>query len=79
MALTTADRDLLVHAVLDMVGEDYQFAARILAKLEIRFPAVAWRSRFAAIILTRGEYTSSGLSINWWLAEVARLADASKG
>ena len=78
MALTTADRDLLVQAIFDIVGEDYQVAARILVKLEARFPAVAWRARFAALILGRTEYTTSGLSINWWLNEVARLADAAK-
>jgi hypothetical protein len=78
MAIGTADRDLLVHAIYDFVGEDYMLAARILAKLETRFPAVAWRARFVAIMPTRTEYTASGLSIGWWQAEVARLADAYK-
>jgi hypothetical protein len=78
MALTTADRDLFVHSILDFVGEDYMLAARILAKLETRFPAVAWRARFVALMATRPEYTASGLSQDWWQKEVARLADAYK-
>jgi hypothetical protein len=78
MALTTADRDLLIHTIYDFVGEDYMLAARILARLETRFPAVAWRARFAAIMPARTEYTESGLSIAWWQAEVVRLADAYK-
>jgi hypothetical protein len=78
MALIAADIDLMCHVLLDFVGEDYMLAARILAKLETRFPAVAWRTRFAAIMETRPEYTASGLSKVWWRAEVARLADAYK-
>jgi hypothetical protein len=42
MALIAADIDLMCHVLLDFVGEDYMLAARILAKLETRFPAVAW-------------------------------------
>jgi hypothetical protein len=77
-ALIAADIDLMCHVILDFVGEDYMLAARILAKLETRFPAVAWRTRFAAVMETRPEYTASGLSKVWWRAEVARLADAYK-
>jgi hypothetical protein len=78
MSINTVDRDLVVHVLLDFVGEDYMLAARILAKLETRFPAVLWRSRFAVLMATRPEYTASGLSLAWWQAEVVRLADAYK-
>lgn len=78
MAIINGDRDLLIQALFDIVGEDYQLAARILVKLETRFPVIAWRARFVALIVGRGEYTSSGLSINWWLSEVARLTDLAK-
>jgi hypothetical protein len=78
MALISADIDMICHVLFDFVGEDYMLAARILAKLETRFPTVQWRTRFAAIMATRPEYTASGLSQAWWRAEVARLADAYK-
>jgi hypothetical protein len=78
MAIGTADRDILVQALFDIVGEDYYMAARILARLETRFPAVAWRSRLNTLMNGRPEYTASGLSIDWWKSEVARLADIHK-
>ena len=79
MAIGTADRDALVMAILfEAVGEDYMAAARILVKLELRFPAVAWRSRGVALARTWPAYQSSGLSIDWWTSEVARLADSMK-
>jgi len=53
-------------------------AARILVKLELRFPAVAWRSRGVALARTWPAYQASGLSIDWWTSEVARLADSMK-
>jgi len=54
MAIGTADRDLLAQAPFDVGGEDHDVAARILARLETRFPAVAWRSRLADIIKASG-------------------------
>lgn len=78
MAINNSDRDTICHAILDIVGYDYVFAARILAGMEKRFPTVAWRARFAALMPGRAEYTASGLSIGWWQQEVARLADAYK-
>jgi len=78
MAIGTADRDLLITSIFEAVGEDYQAAARWLVKLELRFPAVAWRSRAVTLARTWPAYQSSGLSIDWWTSEVARLADSMK-
>ena len=78
MAIGTADRDLLITSIFEMVGEDYQAAARILTKLELRFPLVTWRSRAVTLARTWPAYQSSGLSIDWWTSEVARLADSMK-
>ena len=78
MAIGTADRDLLITTIFEAVGEDYQAAARWLVKLELRFPLVAWRSRAVTLARTWPAYQSSGLSIDWWTSEVARLADSMK-
>jgi hypothetical protein len=78
MAIGNADRDLLIQTLFDIVGEDYYVAGRILAKLETRFPAVAWRSRLSTLMDARPEYVASGLSIDWWKQEVARQADIIK-
>lgn len=78
MAIGTADRDLLITSIFEMVGEDYQSAARILVKLELRFPLVTWRSRAVTLARTWPAYQQSGLSIDWWTSEIARLADAYK-
>lgn len=78
MAIGTVDRDLIITTLFEVVGEDYQTMARILAKLELRFPAVTWRSRGAVLARTWQPFLDSGLSIDWWTAEVARLADAYK-
>ena len=78
MAIGTADRDLLITSIFEAVGEDYQAAARWLVKLELRFPNVAWRSRAVTLARTWQPYIDSGLSIDWWTSEVARLADAAK-
>ena len=78
MAIGTADRDLLITSIFEMVGEDYQAAARILTKLELRFPLVTWRSRAVTLARTWQPYIDSGLSIDWWTSEVARLADSMK-
>lgn len=71
-----ANRDLLITAIFEVCGEDYQVMARILRRLEARFPAVAWRSRAATLAQTWQPFIDSGLSINWFTAEVARLADS---
>ena len=78
MALVSSDIDLVCHTLLDLTGEDYFLASRLLDKLERRFPAVAWRTRFHAILLTRPDYTTTGLSVAWWEAEVVRLTNALK-
>lgn len=79
MAVSTADRDLLITTFFEVVGEDYQAMGRILARLEIRFPAVTWRARGVVLARTWQPFIDSGLSIDWWTAEVGRLADAFKG
>lgn len=79
MAIGTADRDLLIQTLFETFGEDYIGLARVLARLEVRFPAVAWRTRLATLALSWAPYTSSGLSIVWFTNEVGRLADSFKG
>lgn len=78
MAISTTDRDTLVQVIFDVVGEDYQVAARLLASLETRFPTVAWRSRLNTLMDSRPEYLTSGLTLSWWKAEVVRLTDIIK-
>lgn len=79
MAVTAADRDLLITSLFEVVGEDCQTMGRILTRLEIRFPAVTWRARGVVLARTYQPFIDSGLSIDWWTAEVARIADAFKG
>ena len=79
MAVTAADRDLLVTTLLETFGEDYNGYARLLAKLELRFPLITWRARLAVLAAAHAPFQASGLSIAWWVAEVGRLADAYKG
>ena len=79
MAISTTDRDALINALFETFGEDYVALARVLAKLEVRFSAITWRTRIATLALSWAPYTSSGLSINWFTTEVGRLADAFKG
>lgn len=79
MALIAADRDLLVTTLLETFGEDYFGYARVLAKLETRFPLITWRARLGVLAPAHAPFIASGLSIAWWVAEVSRLADAFKG
>jgi len=78
MAISTSDRDLFITTLFEIVGEDYMTMGRILARLEIRFPSVSWRARGVVLARTWQPFINSGLSIDWWTAEVGRLADGYK-
>ncbi len=74
MAITTADRDLLITTLLDAFGTNTQDWGKVLAKLEARFPAITWRARMSAISATYA-FTDTGMDRAWWANEVGRQAD----
>jgi hypothetical protein len=78
MAIGTTDRDLLITTLFEMAGEDPSAMGRILARLEVRFPAIAWRARGVVLARTHQPFIDAGLSIDWWTAEVGRYADGFK-
>ena len=78
MALSTADRDLIITTLFEIAVEDCSVMGRILAKLELRFPAIAWRTRMVTLARLYQPFINAGLSIDWWTTEAARYADAYK-
>lgn len=75
MAFIAADRDLLITTLFEIAGEDCGAMGRMLAKLELRFPAIAWRSRMVTLARLHQPFINAGLSIDWWTTEAARYAD----
>ena len=75
MALATGDVSLLVTALLNACGEDYQLFAVLLRQLEKSFPAVNWRSRLSTNATAYGPFIASGLSIAAWVGAVTARAD----
>jgi hypothetical protein len=72
--LSTAERNAVIDAVLVISGEDYQTAARALRLLQGSLSAIPWATILASRAAIYAPFISSGLSINWWVAEVLRLA-----
>ena len=64
---------------MEIFGEDYNGLARLLARLEVRFPSVNWRARFVALAPSFAPIPIVRAVDQWFTNEIGRLADAYKG
>lgn len=74
MTISPAELDSIVDGILEVCGEDYQLAARVVRLLNSRAPGIPWQTCLRARAALWAPYRESGLSIDWWCDEVARLA-----
>jgi hypothetical protein len=74
MALTVSERNALVKALLDEFGEDYPNMGRIIRAFRTVFPAVDWATLLTNIASSYQPFAASGLSVDWWVAEVLRYS-----
>ena len=79
MAISPAERNALIRVILSAFGEDYQAMGRLVHYLRLELPAVDWPTVLATIAATWQPFITSGLSIQWWVNEVMRQADAFQG
>lgn len=75
MAITPAEGNALVTCLLLALGEDYPAMGRLIYHLRLQLPAVDWETVLTNIASTHQPFIDSGLSIDWWVAEVLRQAD----
>ena len=75
MAITIPERNALVRVLLSAFGEDYSDMGRLIYYLRLELPAVDWPTTLATIAANWQPFRDSGLSIDWWVAEVLRQAD----
>ena len=76
MAINPSERNALVRSLLLAFGEDYQAMGRLVHYLRLELPAVDWPTTLANIAAAWQPFIDSGLSIDWWVNEVMRQADA---
>ena len=76
MAITPAEGEAIVDAVLDAFGEDYPTMGRLIYHLRLALPSVNWEALLASRAATHQPFIDSGLSIDWWVTEVIRQADS---
>ena len=76
MAINNAEKNALVRAILLAFGEDYQAMGRLIHYLRLDLPAIDWPTTLATIAASWQPFIDSGLSIDWWVSEVIRQADA---
>ena len=79
MAITPTERNALVRSLLLAFGEDYQAMGRLVHYLRLELPAVSWPTVLGTIAATWQPFIDSGLSIDWWVSEVERQANAFSG
>lgn len=75
MAITTTEGRTLLQSLLVANGEDYYSMARTMKVLRQTFPAIAWNTELSGRAAADTRFQQSGLSINWWVAEVIRISD----
>lgn len=78
MAPVAADGTAIIGLLLTEFGEDYVRLGRLLGRLEIAYPAINWRSIATTAVNNDAGMTASRLSKAWFLATVAKYADAFK-
>ena len=76
MAINAAERNALIRSLLSAFGEDYSAMGRLIYYLRLELPAVDWPTVLATIAANWQPFIDSGLSIQWWVNEVMRQADA---
>jgi len=72
MAINAADARQLARVILMAYGEDVTRPALILKPLRAEWPSINWITELTTIATTWQPFIDSGLSIQWWLDEVAR-------
>lgn len=75
MAITPVERNAFVRALLLAFGEDYSALGRLVHYLRLELPGVDWPTTLATIANAWQPFQDSGLSVDWWVAEVMRQAD----
>lgn len=73
--VTPLERNALVTCLLLALGEDYPAMGRLIYYLRLQLPAVDWQDALTTIAASHQPFIDSGLSIDWWVAEVLRQAD----
>jgi len=76
MAISNAERNALIRVLLSAFGEDYDAMGKLVYYLRLELPAVDWPTYLATIASTWQPFIASGLSIQWWVNEVMRQANA---
>jgi len=73
MAISNADRRLLVLTIIECFGEGgYPQTAQVIRYLTARFPAIAWETELRTQAAVA--FGETGLSVTWWCDEVMRLS-----
>lgn len=75
MAITTAERQAIMRAVLLAFGEDYQAMGRLVHFLRLQAPTIDWPAVLTTMASAWQPFIDSGLSVTWWVNEVLRYAD----
>ncbi len=76
MAVTPSERNAVVRALLEAFGEDYGAMGRLVHYLRLELPGLDWPTTLSTIASNWQPFIDSGLSIDWWVNEVLRQADA---
>ena len=73
--MTTAERRAIVESIVREFGEDYLTIGQIVKALRTTGVSLTTLRNDVQIIAdAHPEYFGAGLSINWWVGEVARLS-----
>ena len=72
MAINAADARQLAAVIISAYGEDCATVAAILAPLRAQWPTIDWMVELTTVANQNAAFLASGLSIDWWLAEVDR-------
>lgn len=74
MAVSNAERRLVILALLAEFDEDFATVARFIRALRTATPGVDWSGELGTQARTWQPFIARGLSIEWWLAQVIRLS-----
>ncbi len=79
MPLNASEGNTIVTAFLLAFGEDYSSMGRLVYYLRLGMPTFNWAAFLADRAANHQPFIDSGLSIDWWVAEVMRQADSFGG
>jgi hypothetical protein len=74
--LNANEGNAVVTAFLNAFGEDYGAMGRLVYYLRLAMPGFDWAGFLADRAANHQPFIDSGLSIDWWVTEVIRQADA---